>query len=294
MTPLVRHACRFALLGTGMALLLSAQSRAAKPVRAQSASTMQYSAAPDGSETVEIRNVSYEVTGTGVPGRPAKERLLLRKTARSKQVLDDIGEEATVTLEAWRLGDDSAQKPLYALSVDGTDGQTVDNALFVASRGLEEVEWWSVYQLGTGKHLFDTYVPLVSFSISRETVQTRYAGLDVPADDEKDTRLKQPNVVAVLSYASENRVIREALLTCDDVRQAQQLRSYADVTRVVTAATSGKNARREPTRTIRIVFTENYPSPPNPVTVTIPLAGDDLDLAHAQLPPRLHLAAWRR
>src|ERR1039457_6099956 len=91
-----------------------------------------------------------------------------------------------------------------------------------------------IYKLGSGQHLFDTYVPLLSFSISRETVTTRYVGLEVPPDDTGDMRLKQPNVVAVLTYASEDRLIREALVTCDDPKQAQLLRSYADTTRAVS------------------------------------------------------------
>jgi hypothetical protein len=58
-------------------------------MHAESPSTVDYSTAAGGSETVEIRNVSHEVTGTQVPGRPPGERLLLRKTERSKQVLGD-------------------------------------------------------------------------------------------------------------------------------------------------------------------------------------------------------------
>ena len=195
-----------------------------------------------------------EVTGTQVPGRPADERLLLRKTTRSKQVLGEIGMEATVRLEAWRLGEDPRRKPIYTVTVTGEDGRTIDDALFVVSRGLEETEWWSVYKLGSGQHLFDTYAPLLSFSISRKTVKTRYVGFEAPPDDTSDARLKQPDVVGVLTYASEGRVIREVLLTCDDPRQAQLLRSYADT----------------------------------------PVRLDDLDLAHAQLPPRMRLSSWRR
>lgn len=270
-----------------VAALGSAATQAAtKPVQAQSASSVQVSAGADGPETVEIRNATYEVTGTQVPGRPADERLLLRTSTHSKQVLGDIGMEATVMLEAWRLGDDPRQKPLYAVNATGMDGHTLDNALFVASRGLEEVEWWSVYKLGTGQRLFDTYAPLLSFSISRETVQTRYVGLEVPPDDTADARLKQPNVVAVLTYASEDKVLREVLLTCDDPRRARLLRSYADVTRTVSLA--------EGLRTIRLSFSENYPSPPNTVEALITVRGDDLDLAHAKLPPLIHASAWRR
>jgi hypothetical protein len=121
------------MLATGMAAALLAQQP--KPFQAQSSSSINYD-----SQTVQIRNVSYEVTGTNVPGRPADDRLLLRKTTSSKQGLGDIGMEATVTLDAWRFGDDPRQKPLYTLNTSGEDGNTKDNALFVVSRGLEEVE----------------------------------------------------------------------------------------------------------------------------------------------------------
>jgi hypothetical protein len=258
-----------------------------KPIHAQASSTIDYAAAADGSHTVEIRNVSYEVTGTNVPGRPPDDRLLLRKTIRSKEVLGDIGVEANVSLEAWHLGDDLRQRSLYTLNVSGYDANTKDNALLMVSRGLEEVEWWSVYKLGNGQHLFDTYVPLVSFSISRETATTRYVGLEVPPDDATDERLKQSNIVAVLSYASEGRMVREALLTSDDRQQARLLRSYADVTRTLSVSEG-------PSRTIRLSFAQNYPSPPSPVEVLIPVKGDDLDLKNVQLPPKIHVSEWRR
>jgi hypothetical protein len=193
-------------------------------MHSESASTIDYTTGADGSETVEISDVSHEVTG----------RLLLRKTTRSKQVLSDIGMEATVTVEAWPLGQDLRQKPLYTLTVKGAEGHSVDNALFVVARGLEETEWWSVYRLGSGQHLFDTYVPLLSFSISRETVTTRYVGFEVPPDDTPDAHLKQPNAVGRLTYAAEGRIVRQALVTCDDAKQARLLRSYADTTRTVT------------------------------------------------------------
>src|ERR1035441_4043872 len=57
-----------------LAVLVRAQQR--PPLHAQSASTIDFSSAADGSETVEIRNISHEVTGTQVPGRPPGERLL--------------------------------------------------------------------------------------------------------------------------------------------------------------------------------------------------------------------------
>jgi hypothetical protein len=48
---------------------------------------------------------------------------------------------------------------------------------------------------------------------------------EVPADDIEDTHLKQPNVVAVPTYAAQDRIVRAVLLTCSDTQQAQLLRS---------------------------------------------------------------------
>jgi hypothetical protein len=276
---------RLLLFPLGVSCALLAQPP--KPLHSQASSSIDFTTAADGSSTVEIRNVAYEISGANVPGRPPDDRLLLRKIIRTKEVLGDIGVEANLTLEAWRLGDDLRNRSLYTLTVSGDDGNVRDNALFVVSRGLEEVEWWSVYKLGNGQHLFDTYVPLTSFSISRETVTTRYVGLDVPSDNEADARLKQPNVVAVLTYASESRIIREVLLTCDDKQQAKLLRSYADVTRSLSVSESQS-------RTITLTFRQNYPSPPKPIELLFPLKGDDLDLPDAQLPAKFHATAWRR
>jgi len=277
------------LLAAGVASAQPAK-KAVPPLHAESASTFNFRTGPDGQQTAEIRNVTYEVSGTNIPGRPAEERLLMRNTTRSSQVLGDIGMDSTVTLEAWPIGQDPRQKPLYTLSVPGGDGHAVDNALFVVQRSLDEDPWWSAYKLGSGQHLFDSYVPIVSFSILRETLTTRYVALDAPRDDTKDARLKQPNVVAVLTYASEDRVIREALITCDDPAKAVLLRSFADATRTIALLED----QSQPTRTLRLYFSMNYPSPAQAAEIRIPVRNDDLDLAHAQLPPRLHVAAWKR
>jgi hypothetical protein len=259
----------------------------AQPLRQQSSSSIAVSG-PKGGETIEIRNVSYDVTSTAIPGRPREQRLVLRKTVRSQHMVDDIGVEASTMLEAWVFPGDLTHKPLYSLTVPGTDGKVVDTSLFVVSRGLEEVEWWSVYKLGNAEHLFDTYLPLSGFSISRENVVQRYAGLEVPADDTKDARLKRPEVVAVLTYASDERVIREVLIACDDPRTARLLRSYSDTQRTVVV-------QGEPPRlTLKVTFSQNYPSIPDPKTLLIPIVNDDLDVQHAQAPPRVRVSAWKR
>ncbi len=284
---------RSVALAAGVAVSLFAQQpprvipKPPVPLRTQSASTVSLSARGD-EQTLEITNVVFEVTGDSVPGRPPGERMLLRKTASSKQVLGDMGLEGAVTVEAWPLGVDPKQRPLYTVKVSGSGGESVDGTLMVIDRGLEEVEWWSVYRLGTGQHLFDTFVPLLSFSISTEILDLRYVGLEVPPDNTADPRLKRPDIVAVVTYASEARVKREAMLTCDDPKLAPILRSYADATRRLSLPPE------IPPRSVAIGIWKNDPSRPAPLSVIIPIVNDDLDLVHAQLPAHLHLTAWKR
>src|SRR5260370_2830291 len=242
-----------------LSLLLAQEKGVRNAVEDQSAASFSYDPKKD-EPTVQIQNVAYELIDAKLAGRSAHELLVFRKTTRSKYIIGDIGFEATTTVEAWPLGTDLKQKPLYSVTQTGNDCRTVDDALLVFARGTEEVNWWSVYQSGTGRHLFNTVVPLLGFSTSRETLTQRYAGLDVPSDnteDMKDARLKEPHVVGVITYASGERVIREALLTSDDPKQAADLRSFADESWTMSYAA----------RSLSIVFTHNYPSPANPLTV---------------------------
>jgi hypothetical protein len=258
------------LLVSGIAIAQTHQ-----PFQAQSPASVVYGVNKDGQQTVEITNVSYEVTSI------LDARLLLRTTTRTKQVVDEIGMEASTTVEAWPLGVDPKQKPLYTLKAAGVDSKTVDGALLVILRGLEDTEWWSAYKLGTGERLFDTYVPLLGFSIRRDIQTMRYVGFDLPTSE------KDPHLVGVLTYASAERVLREALITSDDPRQAQTLRSFADASRSVTLVET-------PARALKISISQNYPSAPATVAITVPIVRDDLDLAHAQAPAHLHIAAFKR
>jgi len=270
----------------GVIFAAAAGAQPRTPFQARAASTVSL-VKEHGADTVRITNVTYEVISAPVFTRPRDERLLLRQTCTSKAVLDEPEVDATTVLEAWPLGTSLSQKPIYRIQASGTGGRTVDGSIFVIDRATGEVGWWSVYQLGSGKHLFDTYVPLLGFSISRETLEMRYAGLEVPPDDAADARLRQPNVVSVIIYASAEGRKREVLLTADDPATAAALRSYADAAR--TLSVDGAAPAR-----LRISIRRNAPSAPDTVWITIPLAGDDLDVPHAELPRGLHLSRWQR
>src|SRR5215470_15873296 len=82
------------------------------PFQANSTSTIDYHIGKDHEEILDINNVEYELTGGAIPGLRPDDRLVLRKTVRSHQVVGDIGEEATTTVEAWPLGVNLKRAPL--------------------------------------------------------------------------------------------------------------------------------------------------------------------------------------
>jgi hypothetical protein len=280
-------------------------AEAPAPVTAQSTASFAL-AVKDGETIVDITSVAFATTGTYVPGRPTDERLVLRTTVRSHQVIGDKGVEQTVAVEAWPLGTDLATKPLYAVTLEGAGATVEDNGILVFDRQTEELAWWSVYGLGNGAAMFDSHVPLLAFSITGEVQTLRYAGLEVPPDDAADPRLAEAHVVGLVSYASAEKVIRQALITCDDAERARALRSYWDTTRELTLvqgpprakktdAKSGQPDWPDPTLTLKLTWSAEPPGAPDPVTVLIPVAeGDDLELAHVRLPAAFHIAAWER
>lgn len=268
-------------------------TRAADTVSTQATSSFVLGEQDD-AKTVDITNVTFSTTGSHVPGRPEEERLLLRTAIRTREVLDEKGLDATVTVDAWPLGADLTREPLYTVSVDGVRASVMDdNALLVVDRGTEDVDWWSIYALGTGVHFFDTFAHPLWFGSS----PPRYVGLDVPPDDAQDERLRDPKVVGVLAYASAERVIRRVLVTCSDPARAALLRSYWDTTRELSFLRFGTLADSGPALSVHLTWRPTgamTSAPPItvPDTASIPIYNDELDLANAQLPPCIALAPW--
>jgi hypothetical protein len=112
--------------------------------------------------------------------------------------------------------------------------------------------------------------------------------VDLPSEDAADARLRDPHVVCVVAYASAGKVLREVLITASDTKLARILNSIND-SQPALAVTGGDNSKR-----LRLTFEDNYPSPPVVRTIEIPIVNDDLDVAHAKLPPGFQAAVWKR
>lgn len=287
------------LAGTAGASLLGAGLGVASAGAADSASTQATSSfdfrEQDGAQTIDITNVTFSTTSSHVPGRPEDERLLLRTTIRTREVIDEKGLEATVIVEAWPLGTDLTETPLYAVTLDGVDAQVEDNAVIVFERGTEDVAWQSVHSLGSGAPLFDTFVPMRRLPPSPEIGAPRFVGLDVPPDNAPDPRLRDPKIVGVLAYASPERTLGRLLLTCSDTERAAAMRSYWDTTRALSFVHELTASDRRTDKVLiwwRSADSDAQDAAPHIDTAVIPIVGDDLDIAHADVPACIALAPW--
>lgn len=166
-----------------------------------------------GEEAVVIRNVSYELAA----------KTVLRKTEQTRQVLGEKGMEASTLIEAWPLGVDRKEKPKYSIKVEGVDARSIDNELLIVSRGLEDVQWWSLYRLADGKPHFNTFVRPV-----RVPDTNLFAGYEVPEDG--DPRLKNQKLIGVIHLAGAEGTPRRVEIQANDAKRARTLRSLADVT----------------------------------------------------------------
>ncbi len=232
-----------------------------------------------GDSVVEILNTGFELAGN----------LVLRKTIRSREVVGDKGLDSEVALAAWPLGSDLAKKPLYDVKAAGTDARTRNGEIWIVEDAADpDVPVWSVYTLASGRRLFRSHVQPLELGVSRADGTLRYAGLEVPPDDAEDPRLRAKNVVAVLSYSAADRVIREAIVTCDDSGRAAELRSYFDEERTLEVGD------RAGGRFLRVTFRGAYPNRPDVQVLTIPVGKAGLDFPRAVTPEGLHLSVWQR
>jgi hypothetical protein len=181
------------------------------PMWAQGGSSLTVTG-KQGEEAVVIRNVTYELAG----------KTVLRKSEQTKQVIGDKGMEASTVVEAWPFGVDRKEKPKYTVKVAGVDARSLDNELLIVTRGLDDVQWWSLYRLSNGQPLFNTYVRPVRIPDS-----SLYAGWDIPEDG--DPRLKNQRLVGVVVIAGAEGPVRRVELHTTDPKRAMMLRSMADV-----------------------------------------------------------------
>lgn len=211
-------------------------------------------------------NVGFRMAMVPVPGEPRPRRLLLRLEVTDSDVFASGPAEGRVRLDAWPLdGIEDVKKPaLFTIVAPGRAATIEDDGTLVVERGSRR----SIYALASGTWLYDAEAAVSSFTLEgerRRIIAVSSAEDDMPA-----------GAVAVVTYATSQKVLKRVLLTASDPTRARLLRSSVGLTRAVARL---EDATRR---------TLDLPLPAG--TVRIPMNGDDLDLARAQVPAGLALA----
>ena len=263
--------------------------------RAESSFTLR--ALPEGAETT-IVNTTYVVTGTYIPGLPQDAQLVIRQRIETVQVQDEKGTRSTVVhAEAWRLGDDMAGPPLYAIEEEGADGATMFRGEYYIVLG-ENTDWpyapQTAYRLGDGTRMFEATVPWATFQTLGDGPPTRHGVFATANLDAVAARVGDPAVaVGVITYATSGDVLQRIEIDAASEDMKYAVNAVEETPSVAWHAADGTMLHENdmvetagrPGQSLVIDF------PFNGLGVSIPLVDDRLAIAEATVSPGLSLKA---
>ena len=225
----------------------------------------------DGRLDGRMVNVGFQTLHVAMPGDPRPRRLLLRLEVTNADVFASRPGEGRVRLDAWPLdGVEDVKRPaLYTIVAPGRAASLGEDGTLVVEHGSRR----SVYALASGQWLYDW--ESVPASYAGEGDRRRFVALAAVEED------MPPRSIAVLTLATNQAVLKRVMIVADDPTRARLLRSSVGMIRPVPRF---DDATR---RTIDLSLPAGL--------LRIPVTGDDLDLANAQVPQGLRLLelkAW--
>jgi hypothetical protein len=219
----------------------------------------------DGRLDGRMINVNFQTMHVAMPAEPRPRRLLLRVEVTNADVFASRPGEGRVRLDAWALDgvEDVRKAALYTIIAPGRAAVVSEDGTLTVEHGNRR----SVYALAGGQWLYDTDgqpASYVSEGERRRFVALAAAEEDMPARS-----------IAILTLASAQAPLKRVMIVADDPTRARLLRSSVGMVRPVPRLEDATH------RTIDLSLPAGL--------VRVPVNGDDLDLAKAQLPTGLAL-----
>ncbi len=190
----------------------------------------------------------------------------------SNSVFADSGAEGAVHLQAWPLKGPATleRTPLYNVTVPGRSARIQHGDLLMVSHGGGRK---SAYSLSNGRWLFDADAPIAVFT-EPDTSAAEGGRRLIAVAQSPDGVIG--NGVAVLAYATPERILSRVLLYAHDPVRARFLRGTVSMTRAVERIDSAGK------RVLELQLPAGL--------VRIGIQPDSLDLAAASVPDGLALA----
>jgi len=197
-------------------------------------------------------------------------RLLVRLEVSNADVFATRTDEGRIRFDAWPMENaaDLLRSPLYSVIASGRTA-TIEEGTVQIDHGSRH----SIYSLTDGKWLYDYDVPPVIMNVDND--RRRVVAISTADAD------MVPGGIAVLTFASDRKVIRRFAIAVQEAARARVLRSA--MTMIHPLIRTEESNRR----TIELVLSAGL------VRLPLLVLGDDLDLSQAQLPPGLELIELR-
>lgn len=226
----------------------------------------------DGRLDGRMVNVNFQIAHVLMPGDPRPRRLLLRLDVTNADVFASRPGEGRIRLDAWPMDAamDLKQKALFTVIAPGRSATVAEDGTLVVEHGSRR----SVYTLAGGIWLYDADLAPATFTTEGE--RRRVVALSAVEED------MPSRTVAVLTYATSQAILKRVMITAEDPIRARLLRSSAALIRPVARMDDAS----------RRIIDLSLPAG----LVRIPMNGDDLDIANAQVPLGLgltELKPWR-
>ncbi|HTH16359.1 MAG TPA: hypothetical protein VL974_06880 [Magnetospirillum sp.] len=217
----------------------------------------------DGRLDGRMVNVTFQTQHVPMPGEPRPRRMLLRLEVTNADVFAARPGEGRVRLDAWALDSvaDVKAPALYTIVAPGRAATLSEDGTLVVDHGGRR----SVYSLSAGQWLYDADSLPASYAVEGE--RRRFVALAAAEED------MPARAVAVLTLATAQAPLKRLMIVADDPSRARLLRSGMSMIRPIPRL---EDASR---RTVDLSLPAGL--------VRVPVSGDDLDVAKAQLPQGL-------
>jgi hypothetical protein len=292
-----------AWLPLAIALLAAApvSIAAAEPVREQGQSTIELQMEGDGTVAHSV-NRRFDVVTLYPPGATRARTLMLDEEEEVvRSTVEEGPRSATVRLAGWEFG--KSGTPFLSFRIEG-QGESGAIADFGAGMPFYQITRYgccgardsiSTWSLVNGRKLFSATGPAAFFDVPNSGGLLRLAAVHAAYSiDDDETFAGRRDVAGLITYATPTEQLRRVLVvvrapaTVDEMMGDPRAMLLVDGTQEPVRSTTlwPADGKRDPAAigglAIHVVFT-----PGN--EVTIPIVGDDLDLANARVSPTLQL-----
>ncbi len=242
-----------------------------------------------GCESVQTANHQYRLVT--VVTRSGPKRLVLEEAYDIRYCLSGGSSSSEATITAWRPDSNTAAPPAFRIAGRGISGSVVGNLYRLVSAGCcGSGTLGTYYSLITGRQLFASSVPPLELG-SEPGAPARFVGFHDTFSAVAPVEAADSSVVGVLEMSDDSAPGQRLVLVADRpepfaLRQFAFLRDRHQITDSLVPHQGGQG--------LAVTVTIEAPASRRRATVVVPIEGDSLNVARAEVPRGFSIRARGR